>query len=133
MRFITSLGRPVHALLTLAVLVGAPLAAADINKRTLDGIQPVRLETVLANPNSLLFAEVRFRATFAAVTDLFDFQRTSFRPERYVAIAIWSDRAKLWIPEVRADMLASVFIPKDRIASTRSTLFHKYDQVEIAR
>ncbi len=129
---VTSLGRPVRSLLTLAVLVGAPLAAADVNKRTLDGIQPVRLETVLANPNSLLFAEVRFRATFAAVTDIFDFHRTSFRPERYVAIAIWSDRAKLWIPEVRADVLTSIYIPKDRIASTRSTLFKKYEQVEIA-
>ena len=128
----TSLGRPACSLLTLAVRAGAPLAAADVNKRTLDGIQPVRLETILANPNSLLFAEVRFRATFAAVTDLFDFHRTNFRPERFVAIAIWSDRAKLWIPEVRADVLASLYIPKDRIASTRSTLFHKYEQVEIA-
>jgi tetratricopeptide (TPR) repeat protein len=131
-RLITSLGHPVRSLLTLTVLAGGPLAAADVNKRTLDGIQPVRLETVLANPNSLQFAEVRFRATFAAVTDLFDFHRTNFRPERFVAIAIWSDRAKLWIPEVRADVLTSVYIPKDRIASTRSTLFHKYEQVEIA-
>ena len=123
--------RPIGGLLALA-LATSPLTAEDINKRDLGGIQPVKLETILANPNTLKFAEVKFRATFAAVTDLFDFHRTSFRPEIYSTIAVWSDRAKLWQPEARADVLTSIYLPKDRIASTRTALFKKYDQLEIA-
>ena len=123
--------RPIGGLLALA-LTTSPLAAADINKRDLGGIQPVKLETLLANPQTLMFAEVKFRVTFAAVTDLFDFQRSNFRPERYAAIAVWDDRAKLWQPEARADVLTSIYLPKDRIASTRTALFNKYDQLEIA-
>lgn len=123
--------RPIGGLLALA-LATSPLAAEDINKRDLGGIQPVKLETILTNPNSLKFAEVKFRATFAAVTDLFDFHRTSFRPEIYSTIAVWSDRAKLWQPESRAEVLTSIYLPKARIAPTRTALFKKYDQLEIA-
>ncbi len=126
------LHRPLGGMLALVLAMSFPLAASDAPKVDGDGLFPVELTTILSKPDSLRDAKVKFRCTFAAVTDLFDFQRTSFRPERFAAIAIWDDRAKLWQPEVRADVVTTVFIPKDRITPTRSTSLKKYQQLEIA-
>lgn len=126
------LHRPLGSMLALVLAVALPLAASDAPKVDGDGLFPVELQTVLSKPESLRDAKVKFRCTFAAVTDLFDFQRTSFRPERFAAVAIWDDRAKLWQPEARADVVTTVFIPKDRITPTRSTSLRKYQQLEIA-
>ena len=126
------LHRPLGGMLALVLAVSLPLAASDAPKVDGDGLFPVELQTVLTKPESLRDAKVKFRCTFAAVTDLFDFQRTSFRPERFAAVAIWDDRAKLWQPEARADVVTTVFIPKDRITPTRSTSLRKYQQLEIA-
>ena len=126
------LQRPLGGMLALVLSMSLPLAASDAPKVDGDGLFPVELETVLSKPESLRDAKVKFRCTFAAVTDLFDFQRTSFRPERFAAVAIWDDRAKLWQPEARADVVTTVFIPKDRITPTRSTSLRKYEQLEIA-
>ena len=89
------LQRPLGGLLALVLASSLPLAASDAPKVDGDGLYPVQLETMLSKPESLRDAKVKFRCTFAAVTDLFDFQRTNFRPERYAAIAIWNDRANL--------------------------------------
>ncbi len=126
------LHRPLGGMLALVLTLSMPLAAADAPKVDGDGLFPIELTTVLMNPESLRDAKVKFRCTFAAVTDLFDFERTSFRPERFAAIAIWDDRAKLWQPEARADVVTTVFIAKDRITPTRSTSLRKYQQLEIA-
>ena len=126
------LHRPLGGILALVLSMSLPLAASDAPKVDGDGLFPVELQTVLTKPESLRDAKVKFRCTFAAVTDLFDFQRTSFRPERFAAVAIWDDRAKLWQPESRADVVTTVFIPKDRITPTRSTSLRKYEQLEIA-
>ena len=126
------LQRPLGGMLALVLSISLPLAASDAPKVDGDGLFPVELQTVLTKPESLRDAKVKFRCTFAAVTDLFDFQRTSFRPERFAAVAIWDDRAKLWQPEARADVVTTVFIPKDRITPTRSTSLRKYEQLEIA-
>lgn len=126
------LHRPLGGMLALVLAISLPLAASDAPKVDGDGLFPVELQTVLSKPESLRDAKVKFRCTFAAVTDLFDFQRTSFRPERFAAVAIWDDRAKLWQPEARADVVTTVFIPKDRITPTRSTSLRKYQQLEIA-
>lgn len=126
------LHRPLGGMLALVLTLSMPLAAADVPKVDGDGLFPIELTTVLSTPESLRDAKVKFRCTFAAVTDLFDFERTSFRPERFAAIAIWDDRAKLWQPEARAEVVTTVFIAKDRITPTRSTSLRKYQQLEIA-
>ncbi len=128
------LHRPLGGMLALALALSLPISgfAADAPKADGDGLFPVELATLMTKPQSLLGAKVKFRCTFAAVTDLFDFHRTSFRPERFAAIAIWDDRAKLWQPEARAAVITTVFIPKDRITPTRSTSLQKYQPLELA-
>lgn len=126
------LQRPLGGLLAIVFAASIPLGAVEGPKADGDGLFPVDLQTVLAKPESLRDAKVKFRCTFAAVTDLFDFHRTSFRPERFASLAIWDDRAKLWQPEARADVITSIYIPKDRITPTRSTSLHKYQQLELA-
>ncbi len=123
--------RSIGTLLAIA-LATVPATGAEINRRSLGGIQPVKLSLVRSSPDSLLYAEVRFVCTFATVTNLFDRHRTSFNPERFAAIAVWEDRASLWNPQARADVITSLYIPKDRIAPTRSALLVKYQRMEIS-
>ncbi len=122
--------RPVGAVLALA-LAAVPAMGADLTRRDFDRVIPVKLETILASPHSMMEAEVKFHATFAGVTDLFDLQRTRFRPELHTAIAIWDGRARLWQADVRHAVLTSVYIPKDKIPATRSTFLTKYEELEL--
>lgn len=126
------LSRPLNGMLALVLSAALPAFGEDINDRQIDGVTPVKLEVVLANPQSLLNAEVKFLCTFATITDIFDLHQSIFRMERFAAFAVWSDRAPLWIPEARADVITSIYVDKDYIAPTRNTKIKKYQQVEIA-
>lgn len=126
------LSRPLGGMLALILAASLPVSAADINDREIDGVTPVKLSVVLANPQSLLNAEVKFRCTFATITDIFDLHQSYFRMERFAAFAVWSDRAPLWVPEARADVITTLYVDKDRIAPTRNTQLKMYSQMEVA-
>ncbi len=126
------LSRPLGGMLALVLAAAVPAFGADINDRQIDGVTPVKLEVIMANPQSLLNAEVKFRCTFASITDIFDLHQSYFRMERYAAFAVWNERSPLWIPEARADVITTLYVSKDRIAPTRNTKINKYSQIEVA-
>ena len=119
--------------MALAVVISSPAMALDKTPRNMNRIPLVELEDIQNRPQAFMETTVRFRCTFAENTDAFDVTRTKFRPETYYAVAVWDDRARLYDPEVRANVLLSLYLHKDRFTPSRVAEFNrKYALLEMA-
>jgi tetratricopeptide (TPR) repeat protein len=128
--------RPAVLTVALAGLLGlaplaAPLAGAELSRKDFDKVIGVPLSSLRTSPESLMGTEVRFRCTYIEMTDLFDLDRTNFRPDRFSVVAVWGPRNELWTSEGRGDILPSIYLPKSKISSSTRTKLRKYQQLEL--
>ena len=129
-------GRPLVgtlASLLLTMALSVPALALDKTPKNMNRIPMVELEDIQNRPMAYMETLVRFRCTYAENADVFDVIRTKFRPETYYCVAVWDDRAKLFDPEVRAGVLMSLYLHKDRFTPSRLAEFNKkYALLEMA-
>ncbi len=127
-----ALRRPIPHLLALALTLASSASALDVTPRDLARLPEVEFLDLLDRPSSFSGRELKFRCAIAQQTDLYNELRSAFRHERYYALAVWDDRARLWDPEARAAVSTGLFLHKDRFSAGVLTKLSKYTIVEVA-
>ncbi len=123
--------RPICSLLVV-LNAAAPLLAVDTSIiAARSAIHDTSVVALLGRPVAHTQTGVRFRATFCGVTDIYDRESSWFRPERHIAIAVWDERAKLWDPEVRADVLTTLYVDRDQVSQDSIEAMRRYQIVDI--
>lgn len=122
--------RPVKLLLALACCVPVLPAASHTAVETRK-TQDVTCAALLGSPLAWQYSTVRFQATWIGVTGLFDPLGSHFHSERYINVAVWPDRADLWVPAIRAKPLALLYMSKDVAGAELIANLRTYQTVEI--
>jgi tetratricopeptide (TPR) repeat protein len=122
--------RSAKLLLALACCVPVLPAASHTAVETRK-TQDVTCAALVDSPLAWQYTMVRFHATWIGVTGLFDPLGSHFHSERYINVAVWPDRADLWVPGVRAKPLALLYMSKDIAGAELVAKLNMYQTVEI--
>lgn len=122
--------RPVKLLLALACCVPVLPAASHTSVETRK-TQDVTYDALVATPLVWQYTSVRFKATWIGITGLFDPLGSHFKSQRYINVAVWDDRAELWIPGVRGKPLTGLYMSKDAAGAETLPTIQRYQTVEI--
>ena len=119
--------RPVLSL----VLAASTILALDSPIDASHQLVPADLSHIVTHPESHLGTLVQFRCVFAEVSDLHDVHATFFRPERYLNLVVWQDRARLFDPVTRGDPVTTLYLDRDRFRTEAFAAITKYRQIVV--
>lgn len=122
--------RPISSLLAI-LACASPLAAVDSPIAAANQVHEVTLSALTERPDARVDTNVRFRAVFCGVNDLFDREHTYFRPERFYNLIVWDEHAPLWEAEVRGTPFTQLYFSKDKFTPSEVKKIRKYMLVEI--
>jgi tetratricopeptide (TPR) repeat protein len=94
-------------------------------------IQDTTLNEVMAHPAAYMNVRVRIRCMFIENGTLFDLQHTAFKPDTFLNMYVYDEKAAVWDPQVRAQPVTTLFMSKDLRDSTQLSTLRKYELVDI--
>jgi len=94
-------------------------------------IQDVTLADVVAHPTAYQNVRVRVRCLFIESGTLFDLQHSPYKPDAFENIIAYDERAAVWDPQVRAQPVTTLFLPKNLRDSSVIGELKKYQLVDL--
>ncbi len=91
----------------------------------------VDLADVMADPHAYVDVDIRFRALFHRVENVYSHFFTEFAPESFYAFSVWPDETRLWDRQARTRDLPFVFIKKDDKSLRALLNLDPYTPIEI--
>jgi tetratricopeptide (TPR) repeat protein len=94
-------------------------------------IQDVTLADVVAHPASYMNVRVRVRCMFVENGTLFDGQHSPFKPETFLNLIAYDERAQVWDPQVRAQPVTTMFMPKELRDACAVAALKKFQLIDL--
>ncbi len=94
-------------------------------------VQDTTLSEVMLRPAAYLNVRVRFRCIFIENGNLFDLQHTPYKPDTFLNLFAYDEKAAVWDPQVRAQPVTTIFMAKQLRDSTQLSTLKKYEIVDI--